>query len=1023
MEEFRGVWVATVGGLDWPTAASNSQTVKRNDLRAILDHYVEHNINAIVFQVRSECDSMFVSELEPWSRQLAPGSGVTPDPLWDPLQFLIEEAQRRGIEVHAWFNPYRAGVNRNATFSTSHISHPSHPDSDLVLQFDNYYWLDPGNPRMRELSLEVVMDVVRRYDVDAVHFDDYFYPYGITSGNPFPDGESFANFNPTGMTLGNWRRDNVNTFIQEVQQAIQREPGKEHVRFGLSPFGIWQPGHPPGISGLNSFTSIFADSRLWWREGWVDYMTPQIYWFRAADGENPQQDFDSLLTWWADPAQNVHDRHLWPGLPTYKLVTQDFPAQAIVNQITSIRSEPGANGNIQFRSGNLTSNSGNGVKNVSLLLRNGHYAAPSLIPPTTWIDDVPPQAPEVGFTGSGPYTVNWTAPPDQYANWWLLQRRAGSTWTNEVLPGWRRTAQVPAATEEVRLRALDRLANVGDAATLSLSVPTPPPAPPIESTTVQNMEAGNPGSLFFFRAPSFSASTTGILGGSTSIATQTDANNRLDPAAGNPGGVSVRSRWEWNTSAANNFIRLTTFGTDAAANVNPVIDRNQGLGFYVKLPEGSLDLAVMVRETSSTGPIGSNGGADGPIDRSDYIRVRGSANWQYVYFDLPELGWTSFAGDGPVEGDWGVLESLAIRRVEDEPVNAYSLYIDDIHQGPPHTPFGPPAMPQGFVAEPGEQPGTARLSWEANNREENLAGYHVYRMRATQLPVQPLPNVPIHPRLRVAVLDADTHEWIDRAVIGGAAYFYQVAAANERTAISVPTPTQAVLVEETSTSTGAAFAAPGSLVVLDFTDFTGNGLRPGGGEGALDSRTFRVENTSAGDVDWGNQGTEGPFARGLTTSPPVDGGLYRVTVGGVPHLGIRPSHFDLHEGVVTARVMNGTGGPVDSVTVSTNLCSRNSGNRSDTLDVLAGTEGDMQVRHTRTTPMRRTATNNWAQEPVSFTVAFDEPLAPGAPFLLSFRHTPAGGAGDHDEFAIANITLTAEGEGGPAPSDIWMLSE
>ena len=260
--EFRAAWVATVANIDWPSLPGLSTEQQQAEARRILDTAVNIGLNAIILQVRPHCDAMYRSLLEPWSSYLTGSQGKPPDPFYDPLEFWIREAHSRGIELHAWFNPYRAHLPQGGPVTDSSVVRRK---PQLARKLSNgSYWLDPAIAATQQHSFEVVMDVVRRYDIDGVHFDDYFYPYG---DGTFPDDSTWAEYLTGGGSLsrGDWRREAVNTLIRRVYQGIKKE--KPHVKFGVSPFGIWRPGFPPSIAGFDQYGVLYADAKLWLNEG------------------------------------------------------------------------------------------------------------------------------------------------------------------------------------------------------------------------------------------------------------------------------------------------------------------------------------------------------------------------------------------------------------------------------------------------------------------------------------------------------------------------------------------------------------------------------------------------------------------------------------------------------------------------------------------------------------------------------------------------------------------------------------
>lgn len=299
--QLRGVWVASVSNMHWPARPGLTAEQQRQDLSLMLDRLAEAHFNAVFFQVRPEGDALYRSELEPWSRFLSGRQGQ--DPGYDPLEFMVEQAHLRGLEVHAWLNPYRAQAIPPA--SEPPVSpHLAAIAPENVVRYGPLLWMDPGAPAVRQRLVDVCEDLTRRYDLDGLHFDDYFYPY--PDGElPFPDGASYA-ASEQSLSLGDWRRAQVNQAIEEVAETVAEE--KAYLRFGISPFGIPAPQKPDGISGLDQYEKLYADTQLWMDRGWVDYLAPQLYWptTRAAQAYQP------LLEWWASHARA--GRYIFPGL-------------------------------------------------------------------------------------------------------------------------------------------------------------------------------------------------------------------------------------------------------------------------------------------------------------------------------------------------------------------------------------------------------------------------------------------------------------------------------------------------------------------------------------------------------------------------------------------------------------------------------------------------------------------------------------------------------------------------------------
>ena len=352
--EFRGAWVATVHNLDWPSKPGLSPTQQKAELRAIFNRAAELKLNAILLQVRPASDALYVSRREPWSAFLTGEQGVGPG--YDPLAYAIAEAHARGIELHAWVNPFRAATGSKAPPAANHVSR-THPE--WIRSYGGQKWIDPGVPEARRYVIDVILDIVRRYDIDGLHIDDYFYPYPA-GGADFPDGVTWARRGAaSGLSRADWRRDNVNRFVEEMYHAVKAE--KQSVRVGISPFGIWRPGVPASIeANLDSYAHLFADSRKWLAEGWCDYLAPQLYW----SCEPAKQSFPVLLDWWR--AQSREGKPIWPGIATERIGAAR-PATEIARQIALTRQGSSQPGHIHWSMKALMRNQG-GV--VTVLKQN-----------------------------------------------------------------------------------------------------------------------------------------------------------------------------------------------------------------------------------------------------------------------------------------------------------------------------------------------------------------------------------------------------------------------------------------------------------------------------------------------------------------------------------------------------------------------------------------------------------------------------------------------------------------------------
>jgi uncharacterized lipoprotein YddW (UPF0748 family) len=452
--EFRGVWLASVKNIDWPSQPGLTTAQQKAELQTFLDRAQRLRLNAVLLQVRPSCDALYSSKIEPWSEYLTGRTGKAPAPFYDPLAFAVEEAHQRGLELHAWFNPYRA--RHAAALAPVSSDHISKARPHLVRPYGKSLWLDPGSREVQEYSLSVVKDVVQRYDIDGVHFDDYFYPYPEKDERgrplPFPDWSSWKQYQDGGGKLGreDWRRENVNLFIVRVSQSIKAL--KPWVKFGISPFGIWRPGHPPQVKGLDAYDEIYADSRRWLRDGWLDYMAPQLYWGE----ERRETSFSALLTWWA--GENKHHRHLWPGLDISRVGATRAP-QEIVEQVRATRSQSGADGNILWGVRALTENR----RELADVLTRQVYAQPALPPAYPWLDKQPPGQPQIFARAGSAGEVKVTCRPTgaEPIRWWVVQARAGGAWTTLILRGTQSESvfTLPNKTEVVALSAVDRCGN------------------------------------------------------------------------------------------------------------------------------------------------------------------------------------------------------------------------------------------------------------------------------------------------------------------------------------------------------------------------------------------------------------------------------------------------------------------------------------------------------------------------------------------------------------------------------------
>ncbi|MFD2785424.1 glycoside hydrolase family 10 protein [Hymenobacter rubripertinctus] len=386
--ELRGVWIATVENIDWPSSRNLSSEQQRREYRRMLDDHQRSGINAVFVQVRPASDAFYKSELEPWSKWLTGTQGQAPAPYYDPLPFLIEEAHNRGMEFHAWFNPYRATMDTLSRRLAA--GHPYRRHPEWFIRFSGKLLYNPGLPEVRQYINRVILDVVSRYDIDGVHFDDYFYPYP-EARQVIHDEDAYARFNPDGLKLADWRRQNVNLLIRDLHESISQT--KRWVKFGISPFGVWrnQNTDPNGSDtrAFEGYDGLYADALEWTRQGWVDYVLPQLYWstgFKVAR-------YPVLVEWWA---RNANNRHVYIGQGAYRMLEntradtiwrnpRELPRQVRLNRTFPAEIQ----GSVFFSSKSLMAN----ALHTTDSLRQHEFRYPALPPVMPWLDAVPPLPP------------------------------------------------------------------------------------------------------------------------------------------------------------------------------------------------------------------------------------------------------------------------------------------------------------------------------------------------------------------------------------------------------------------------------------------------------------------------------------------------------------------------------------------------------------------------------------------------------------------------------------------------------
>ncbi len=383
--ELRAVWIATVGNIDWPSRPGLSAQQQQQEFLSYLDFLQRTGFNAVIVQVRPAADAFYPSVYEPWSRYLSGKQGQPPFPKYDPLDFMINECHKRNMEFHAWFNPYRALVN--SSVNPNPPTHVTRTHPEWLIHYGGKSYFDPGIPEAREYILKVILDVVNRYDIDAVHIDDYFYPYPIP-GKPFPDQASYKKYS-NGLSIEDWRRENVNMFISQLNTNIKKE--KSWVKFGVSPFGIWRNNHidPEGSAtrGSSCYDDLYSDVRQWIQRKWIDYVAPQLYWEHG----HRVAAYDVLLPWWKE---NTTQRQLYIGLGLYRMVdAKTSPwnnSGEILKQIRSARNLH-TDGLVFFSVSNFSK-----IKqDIADSLQQVYFGSIAIPPAMPWLDNTPPAAPLV----------------------------------------------------------------------------------------------------------------------------------------------------------------------------------------------------------------------------------------------------------------------------------------------------------------------------------------------------------------------------------------------------------------------------------------------------------------------------------------------------------------------------------------------------------------------------------------------------------------------------------------------------
>jgi uncharacterized lipoprotein YddW (UPF0748 family) len=457
-KEFRAAWVATVANINWPSKPGLSTEEQQKEAIAQLDFLKAHHFNAVIFQVRPMADALYKSDLEPWSYYLTGEQGKAPEPFYDPLAFWVEAAHERGLELHVWLNPYRAYHPTSKTISDLSIV-KTNPELVIKLK-QGYYWMDPALKQTQDKTAAVVRDIVKRYDIDGVHLDDYFYPYPeYNGGDDFPDDASWAAYQKKGgkLSRNDWRRASVNTLIERLYKEIKAE--KKYVKFGISPFGIWRPGYPASIEGFDQYDKLFADAKLWLNKGWLDYFSPQLYW----PINRIPVSFPVLLGWWSQ--ENTLHRHLWPGMSVRD--TSALGVDETLSQLMITRGMlPQSKGAIHWSLSSVIRNA-----NLSKALLDGPYKKDALVPASPWLKTNIPFAPAtVKKEAAGDeWKISWSHPKQKQVFRWILYTRYGNNWSYQVFNRNELSSGIPksvtdkngiqSALMSLAVVAVDRLGN------------------------------------------------------------------------------------------------------------------------------------------------------------------------------------------------------------------------------------------------------------------------------------------------------------------------------------------------------------------------------------------------------------------------------------------------------------------------------------------------------------------------------------------------------------------------------------
>ncbi len=461
--EFRAAWIATVANINWPSKPGLPVAIQKQEALDLLDFLKAHNFNAAVLQVRPQADALYKSDIEPWSYFLTGEQGKAPDPYYDPLEFWVKEAHERGIELHVWLNPYRAHHKDGKAISDQSIV-KKHPELVVYLK-EGYWWMDPAQKEVQDITNSVVEDLVKRYDIDGIHMDDYFYPYPSYNFNEdFPDTLSWKAYLKSGgkLSRGDWRRDAVNKLVERMYHTIKSI--KPWVKLGISPFGIWRPGYPASVEGFDQYDQLYADAKLWLNKGWLDYFAPQLYW----PINKYAQSYPVLLGWWS--SENTMKRHLWPGISISR-DSSNISINETLHKIMIDRGmQPQSMGVIHWSISSVIKNS-----RLADTLIKSVYKKQALVPASSWLSNKLPQSPETTIQNNGQQTtISWIQSNENDIAQYVVYYRYGKKWDYQILNRVLKSATIGniLAGEklcEVIVTAVDRNGNESKMKILSLN--------------------------------------------------------------------------------------------------------------------------------------------------------------------------------------------------------------------------------------------------------------------------------------------------------------------------------------------------------------------------------------------------------------------------------------------------------------------------------------------------------------------------------------------------------------------------